>query len=123
MKAGDDEWSEKPEATWEGCWVGELCGELLASDDRSEDELWMDTSFGRKTSVRVPANSRRVWVDIGETHIALGQERWAEFHVVFQVEGPHGLKPHAEGCEVCGLGKLLHAPDTPELLLRVLGDG
>jgi len=43
MKAGEDEWSEKPDATWEGCWVGELCGELLASDDRSEDELWMDT--------------------------------------------------------------------------------
>lgn len=47
MKAGEDECSEKPEATCEGCCVGELCGELLASDDRSEDELWIDTSFGR----------------------------------------------------------------------------
>jgi hypothetical protein len=39
MKAGDEECSEKPEATWVGCWVGEPWGELLASDDRSEDEL------------------------------------------------------------------------------------
>ncbi len=39
MKAGEDEWSEKPEATCDGCWVGELCGELLANDERSDDEL------------------------------------------------------------------------------------
>jgi hypothetical protein len=39
MKAGDDECSVKPDATWVGSWVGEPCGELLANDDRSEDEL------------------------------------------------------------------------------------
>lgn len=40
----------KLEATWVGCWVGEPCGELLANDDRSEAELWIEMSFGRYVS-------------------------------------------------------------------------
>jgi len=39
MKAGDDECNTKLDATCVGCCVGEPCGELLANDDRSEDEL------------------------------------------------------------------------------------
>lgn len=40
MKAGDDECKVKLDAaTWVGCCVGDPCGELLASDERSEDEL------------------------------------------------------------------------------------
>lgn len=56
------------------------------------------------------------------THIALGQQPWAKLHVVFEIERAHGLEPHAKGCKVCCVGKLLHAPDAPELFLRVLGD-
>jgi hypothetical protein len=41
-KAGDEELREK-EATCCGCWVGEELGELLDSEDRSEDALLMDT--------------------------------------------------------------------------------
>ena len=44
MKAGEVELREKPGATMVGCCVGEDSGELLASEDRSEDALWMDTS-------------------------------------------------------------------------------
>lgn len=43
MKDGDVELSENDDATDVGCCVGELCGELLARDDRS-DPLFMDTS-------------------------------------------------------------------------------
>jgi hypothetical protein len=43
-KAGDEELREK-EATCCGCWVGEELGELLDSEDRSEDALLIDTSY------------------------------------------------------------------------------
>jgi len=36
---------EKEVAIVVGCCVGEFWGELLARDDRSDDELCMDTSF------------------------------------------------------------------------------
>ena len=43
MKAGEVELSEKPGATVLTCCVGEESGELLASEDRS-DELEMETN-------------------------------------------------------------------------------
>jgi len=39
MKAGDVEFSENAGAICVGCCVGELCGELLAREDRSEPEI------------------------------------------------------------------------------------
>lgn len=42
-KAGEVELREKVEATCCGCCVGEALGELLDSDDRSDDPLLMDT--------------------------------------------------------------------------------
>lgn len=58
-----------------------------------------------------------------ETYIVLGQQAGTELHVVFEVERPHSLEPGTECIEVGRLVKLLHTPDTAELLLRVLRDG
>jgi hypothetical protein len=44
MKAGDVELRENAGATVFGCCVGDDSGELLASEDRSDDALWIDTS-------------------------------------------------------------------------------
>lgn len=57
------------------------------------------------------------------TYVGLGQQAGAEFHVVLQVEGPGHLKLVAEGVERGRLIELLHAANTPELLLGVLRDG
>lgn len=54
MNGGDEELSEKPDATCCGCCVGEWAGELLAKEDRSEDELWMET---RSLSVNKPGQN------------------------------------------------------------------
>lgn len=54
MNAGEVELRENGGATVMGCCVGELCGELLASDDRSEDELCIDT---RSLSVNNPGQN------------------------------------------------------------------
>jgi hypothetical protein len=43
MKAGVDELREKVDTTCWGCCVGEELGELLDSDDRSEEALLMET--------------------------------------------------------------------------------
>lgn len=40
-----------------GCCVGELCGELLAKEERSEEALWMETNFMREGGL-VPATWR-----------------------------------------------------------------
>jgi len=44
MKAGEAEWRVKAVAIWVGCCVGDPWGELLASEERSEAELWMEMS-------------------------------------------------------------------------------
>lgn len=53
MKGGEDELSENPDATCWTCWVGECSGEfeVLANDDRSDDALWMETSWRRRERV------------------------------------------------------------------------
>lgn len=71
---------------------------------------------------RLPANGSRSW-STGTAHIAVGQQAWAELHVIFQVKGPPGLVLHPERLDVCRLGELLHTPDATELLLGVLRDG
>lgn len=61
---------------------------------------------------------------IGNTHIALGDEAGAELQIVLKIEGTAELVLGAEARHGLGLGQLLHTSDTPELLvLRVLGDG
>lgn len=129
MKGGDAECRAKADATWVGCCVGEPCGELLASDDRSEDELFIDTSCrrGKVSPENVPADpspptAMRLAAHTKATHIALGQQSGAELHVVFQVERSTELEPGPKSGNVCRFGKLLHAPDAPKLLLGVLRD-
>ena len=48
--------SEKPGAIVVGCCVGELCGELLAKEERSEEALWMETNFKEREDGLVPAS-------------------------------------------------------------------
>lgn len=55
MNDGDVELSENDVATDVGCWVGELCGELLAKDERS-DPLFIDT---RSLSVKRPGQNSK----------------------------------------------------------------
>lgn len=63
----------------------------------------------------------RVWAT-SETHIALGQQVWAKFHVVFQIKRSSGLEAHAESREVGRVVELLHTSKGPKLFLLVLGD-
>lgn len=55
------------------------------------------------------------------THVALCQQAGAELHVVLELEGTAGLELGAECGERGGLVELLHAADTTELSLSVLG--
>jgi hypothetical protein len=43
MKAGDVEFREKAGATVFGCCVGDASGEWLATDERSDEALWIET--------------------------------------------------------------------------------
>lgn len=57
------------------------------------------------------------------THVVFGQKPRAELKIVFDVERAAGLKLHPECGERNGFAKLLHAADSTELLLRILGNG
>ncbi len=56
-KAGEVELSRNTGAAWTGC-EGECSGELLARDDRSEDALWMETSWERGSVHVSPGESK-----------------------------------------------------------------
>lgn len=55
--------------------------------------------------------------------VSLGEQSRAELHVVLEVERARHLKLGAEGVDDSRLVELLHAADTAELLVRVLGHG
>lgn len=57
-----------------------------------------------------------------QTYIALSQQAGAKLHVVLEIERAAGFEFHAKSIEVRGFVQLLHTPNTPELLLRILGD-
>ena len=145
MKGGEDELSEKAGVACTGC-EGECSslGELLASDERSDEALWIETICtdplsvplfpGVRSDVLTQARTAETGGGLGEasasragsggsTHVALGQQAGAELHVVLQVEGAAGLELGAEDGEVQGVGHVPHAALLAELLLLVLRHG
>lgn len=57
----------------------------------------------------------------GITHVSLGQQTRTELHVIFKVKGSTGLELGSESCEGSSLVEFLHAADTAELALSLLG--
>lgn len=99
MNGGDEELSEKPDATCCGCCVGEWAGELLAKEDRSEDELWMETScLGGESASCCTRRAKKkglvakfIRINIAKreiTHIALRQQTRTELHVILKIKRP-----------------------------------
>ena len=116
---------------WIWCCSGEVSGEPLDSDDRSEEAEWMECSCRNETlESAVPqvtlSVSRTIFVkgDGGglsrrsssqQTYIVLCQETRTELEVIIQIEGPTRFKPRAERRHCRSFGQLPHALHPPEL--------
>lgn len=125
----DAELREKLGVTCCGCCVGDESGEPLDSDERSEDEEWIDTNYEivrwnfknlKEVSWwKVPPYDQYRWY----TYVAFRQQGWTELHVIIQVEGPPSLKLLSESCDWHCVGQLLHTSHSSELFVWVLGGG